>query len=123
MKYFCQFLIGGSAYYLVELIFRYIVKHRSPHWTMFILGGLSLVTILLIENKLKINIIYKSILGGLFITIIEFMVGFFYKYVMNDMLWCYGGINFLNIISLKWSLLWCLISFAIILFSRLLKIN
>jgi hypothetical protein len=107
MKRLLQFLIGGTFYFAVELIFRSIVNHRPPHITAFIMGGLAVVFILFIEEKLKINIFIKSLMGGAFVTLLELIVGSYYKFIKYDPLWVYGGITFYGIVSLRWSLLWC----------------
>jgi uncharacterized membrane protein len=120
-KIISTFIFGGSLYYLAEVVFRLIVNHKSPHIIMFFIGGLSLLTILCIENYLKINLIIKAIIAGGCITLYELITGLVFKFILNNPLWAYGGINFLQIISLKWSLLWCLLALLIMLVARFYK--
>ena len=121
MKRLLQFLFGGLIYFLAELIFRAVVHHRPPHLIMFLLGGLSLVFILFIEDTLKINLIIKSLIGGSFITLLELVVGSYFKFIENDPMWVYSGITFLGIISLKWSLLWCALTLVTLLIYKVIK--
>ena len=107
MKRVLHFLFGGTVYFLIELVFRFAINHRPPHITAFIMGGLAITFILFIEEKLKISILIKSLLGGTFITLLELIIGSYYKFIKHDPLWVYSGITFHNIISLRWSLLWC----------------
>lgn len=120
MKRLLHFLIGGTCYFLSELIFRAIVNHRPPHITAFIMGGLALTFILFIEEKLKANLLVKALMGGAFITILELVIGSYYKFIKHDPLWIYGGITFYNIISLRWSLLWCGLTLLLLLCYRLI---
>lgn len=121
MKQLYQFLFGGLLYYFIEVAFRYILGHRPPHPIMFFVGGFSFIMIIAIENFLKLNLIAKATLCGAGITLIEFCVGSFFKFVLNDMLWEYSGITLFGVISLKWSLLWCGLSLLVILLYRLFK--
>lgn len=121
MKYYRQFLFGGLAYFTVETIFRKIVNHRPPHLIMFIVGGLACIMIYAIENNLKVNLVIKAILSGIGITFMELCVGCFFKFVLNDILWQYSGLNLFGVISLHWTLLWCGLSLLVILLYRVFK--
>ena len=65
--------------------------------------------------------IIKAIIAGCCITLYELITGLVFKFILNNPLWAYGGINFLQIISLKWSLLWCLLALLIMLVARFYK--
>ena len=120
-RHIITFIFGGLTYYCAEFIFRTIVNHRDPHWIVFFMGGFSLLAILHIEKHLKFNLIFKAIIGGAFITMCELLVGLVFNYLLKDPLWTYGGITFLKIISLKWSLLWCAVALGVMLIVRFLK--
>jgi hypothetical protein len=94
VKRLLHFLIGGASYFIAELIFRTIVNHRPPHFTAFLMGGLATAFILFIAEKCSLNIVIKSLIGGMFITLMELVVGSYYKFIKHDPLWIYGGITF-----------------------------
>ena len=78
------------------------------------MGGFILVLLEHLAKYARIGILSKGLIGGAAITTIELLVGVFFKYVVDDVLWCYGGITFLGVISLKWSLFWCLLSLCVV---------
>ena len=78
LKYLLYFLIGGASYYTLEFSYRTLLHRGDTHWTMFIIGGFSLMAILLIDDLLRIPIVFKAILGGIAITVMEFILGGFY---------------------------------------------
>lgn len=39
------FIIGGSIYISIELVYRYLMHRPPTHWSMFVLGGLVFVLI------------------------------------------------------------------------------
>ncbi len=120
MKRILQFLIGGTIYFLVELIFRFIVNHRPPHLVAFIMGGLAVIFTIYLEGRLRLNIMVKALLSGSFVTILELLIGSYFKFVKHDPLWSYSGITFYNIISLHWWLLWCGLALIFLICYRLI---
>jgi hypothetical protein len=123
ISYIYEFLIGGRGYYCVEIIWRVCISKQGvyPHWTMFILGGLSLILICQIDNRLRCSIVLKAILSGAGITLMEFCLGSFYKFVLHSPIWTYGTADFMGIISFTWSLLWCGFSLLVIIIKHLIN--
>ena len=119
MKWVKLFIYGGATYYALEYIYRTLLDRGDTHWTMLIIGGMSLVSIVFIEDKLKCSIFIKAILGGLAITAMEFILGGFYLYVLHDPIWTYGTAAILKVISVTWSMLWCALSLLVILIRRM----
>lgn len=117
LKYF---VFGGSLYFIIEVIFRFIVKHRNAHPIVIFIAGSVCALVFILDDK-KINIILNSIIGGVLATILEFVIGFASLYLFNERLWQYSGITFMGIIGLKWSLLWIGLCFVCILTRRILK--
>jgi uncharacterized membrane protein len=119
LKIFLQFLLGGFGYYTIESIYRALLHRGRPHWTMFILGGLSLVWILFVDKKIKCSIVIKSILSGVVITSMEFILGYYYTYILHTPIWTYGTADFMGVISFTWSLLWCGLALIVLIIKRL----
>lgn len=76
--------------------------------------------IVMIDEKMHINIIFKALLSGVIITAMEFVLGFFYTFVLNDPIWTYGTADFMGIISFTWSLLWCALALCVLIAKRLI---
>ena len=114
------FTVGGCGYYIIEGLYRTILNRGSVHWTMFLVGGLSLVSIVTIDNLLKYSIIIKSILSAIVITLMEFIVGYIYTYIIHKPIWTYGTADFMGIISFTWSLLWCGMACLVLIIKHLL---
>ena len=71
-KYLVLFLIGGATYFCIEILWR-----GYSHWTMFLLGGLRFVCVGALNNYLpwKMNFETQATIGGIIITVLEFIVG------------------------------------------------
>ena len=121
MKHFKRFLLGGIGYYILESIFRILVDHGDTHWTMFILGGLSMVVILTIDDYTEHSLIGKALLSGVIITAMEFALGYLYTYILHSPIWTYGTADFMGIISFTWSLLWCGLALLVLVARRTIK--
>lgn len=120
------FFIGGAIFVFIEMVFTSIAKSISSgnfrlvgqsSIYMFLLGGL----IFLILGKLNetdkirnLHLIIQSLIGGIIITILEFIVGMFLNVLFKLNIWDY--INkpfaslFYNQINLYHSILWFLLS-------------
>lgn len=120
MKYLRSFFIGGAIYYVMEYTFRTLLDRGETHWTMLFMGGATLVALGLIDDKLRCSVFIKAILGGLFVTLLEFLIGGFYLYVLNDPIWTYGTAEIFKVISVTWSMLWCALCLIAILIRRLI---
>lgn len=112
-----RFLIGGTLYYLAEVIWRMLVNHRAAHPIMIVIAGIIVSIIFYLDDK-KVNIFINSIIGGSITTIFELVVGMISLMVFNERLWQYSGITYKGVISLKWSLFWILLCFLCILTKR-----
>ena len=71
-KYLFLFLIGGLIYVSIELIYR-----GHSHWTMGVLGGVSFISIGLINEILswETPLLIQCAIGGCLITFYEFVTG------------------------------------------------
>lgn len=103
------FLIGGGAYYTIELIWR-----SYSHLSMFILGGICFVLIGLINKFYSWELpLWKQMLfATIIITVLEFMFGVILNIFLGLNIWDYGNLKFniLGQISLGYSALWFFLS-------------
>ena len=109
LKYFTLFLVGGFFYIFIEISCR---GHSHP--LMFVLGGLTLILVGLLDEYKKPPIIVQMIMGGIIITILELITGLLFN--RNYQIWDYRNIpfNFKGQICLPFSLIWCVLSFVAI---------
>ena len=108
IKYLILLLIGGAAYYCIELLAR-----GFSHWTMFIVGGICFVLIGIInEITPKISIVWQMILSSVIITVVELVSGCILNIWLGLGIWDYSGqtFNLLGQISLKHSIYWFFLS-------------
>lgn len=108
-EYGALFFSGGFIYVLMELIFR-----GYSHWTMFILGGLCLILIGLINEILpwETPIELQAVIGSVIITLFEFVTGCIVNLWLGWEVWDYSELpmNILGQICIPFSLIWLIIS-------------
>lgn len=116
------FVGGATGYWLIESSWRYVTNRGFyTHPIMALIGGIAVLSMYCLEKRTSIHIIIKALLAALFITMMEFIVGYVYTYILDTPLWTYGTLDFMGIISLSWSGLWWLLSFVCIWIIRLLN--
>lgn len=105
-KYFILFTVGAFAYVGIELIFR-----GHSHWTMGILGGISFISIGLINEILtwETPLWIQCAIGGLLITFYEFITGLTLNVCLHMGIWDYSHMpfNVLGQICLPFTIAWC----------------
>ena len=109
LNYFILFLVGGLAYILIEIAYR-----GRSHPLMFVLSGLSLIFVGLLDEHKKPPIIVQMVMGGIIITILELITGLLFN--QDYQIWDYRNIplNFKGQICLPFSLMWCVLSYVAI---------
>ena len=114
------FWMGGLIYQIVEILWG-----GNSHWTMFIVGGTCEILInyiykLLINNT---NIFIICLLGGIVITLIEFLVGFIVNIKLKWKIWDYSKIknNVMGQICLEYSCYWMLLSLPAVILCIILS--
>lgn len=109
MKYLFLFIFGGILYILFEIGFR-----GYSHWTMFILGGICFIAIGSINNFLswKTPLITQSIIGGVIITILEYITGCIVNIQLGWNIWDYSDkiLNIRGQICLPFCIIWVAIA-------------
>ena len=102
-------LIGGLAYYCVELMWR-----GYSHWTMAVLGGLCLLAIGSINEYLpwEMPLVQQGVVGAVIVTAAEFVAGLVLNIWLGLHIWDYSDLpfNLLGQICLPFSGLWVLLS-------------
>jgi len=108
-KYIFLWLVGGVAYFFIEIIYR-----GYSHWTMLCLGGFCFVFMGLFNEiwSWKMPLWKQMILGGFTTTVLEFITGCIVNLLLNWNIWDYSHLpfNILGQISLPFMLIWCLLS-------------
>ncbi len=112
-KYVIITTAGGLYYYLLEILWR-----GHSHWTMIPIGGVCVLFLYIINDKLeRVPFAYRCVLGSLIITAAELAAGIIVNLVLHLDVWDYSdkSFNILGQISLNSSLLWlalCVPAFA-----------
>lgn len=82
------FALGGSAYGLMELLFR-----GHTHWTMVITGGACVLTLYWLEEWLMgMPLILAAAAGAMIVTAYEFSVGLIVNVRLGWHVWDYSAL-------------------------------
>lgn len=102
---FLLFLLGGFAYYYIEVLWR-----GFSHISMVLCGGCCFVSVGRITSflKNKVSLLMQMFIGSCTITIIEFLTGAIVNLWLHLNVWDYSGVpmNLLGQICLKYSVFW-----------------
>ena len=103
-KYLLIWEIGGITYYTVEILFR-----GYSHESMFILGGLCLVFIGLLNEIFSFNMYFELqvIIGDIIVVGLEFVTGLIVNIWLGLGVWDYSNMpfNFMGQVCLLFALL------------------
>lgn len=109
LKTLTLFLMGGAAYYCVEILWR-----GYSHESMFILGGICFVLVGLINEFLPrdMGIVWQSFIGAIIITVAEFITGLVVNVWLGWNVWDYSEepFNVMGQICLPFFFIWMLLS-------------
>lgn len=116
-EYVAAFLFGFFAYCLFEIALR-----GRTHWTMGLLGGISLTLLYSMEHHLHEPRPVCALLGAGFITAAEFTVGVIDNLIMGWQVWDYTDrpFNLLGQICPLFSALWFVLCIIGLLFCKAL---
>lgn len=106
------FLIGGRLYTWLEVLWR-----GYSHWTMFLLGGLCFVMMGRLNEypfQKKLSLPVLAIISSVFITTLEFIVGYIVNLKLGWQVWDYSCLpfNLMGQICLLYFILWIPLSAA-----------
>lgn len=107
-KYLTLLIIGGAAYYLIEILAR-----GFSHWTMFMVGGICFIVVGIInEITPKMSLVWQMILSAIIITAVEFVSGCILNIWLELGIWDYTDefCNVLGQICPKHTVYWFLLS-------------
>lgn len=119
IKTFLLLFTGGAGYYLIELLYR-----GYSHFSMAICGGMCFFLIYFSDLRFSHkNILFKSLVGAVIITVIEFFTGCIVNMVLRLNVWDYSSVplNLFGQICLPYSFLWFLLCFPIDLLCRIYR--
>lgn len=126
LQYLILFLIGGSIYYLTETIYKGLTSGKSSHFSMFIVGGVLLILIGLInefEPFKKLSIIKQMFISSIMITLVEYLSGIYLNIYLKLGIWDYKKLP-LNVngqICLPFTLIWFFFSIIPILLDDFIR--
>lgn len=109
-EYAVLLIIGGTAYYCIELLWR-----GYSHWSMAVVGGICFISIGLI-NRLCLEwdmpIVEQMFIAGFIITAVEFVAGVILNIWLKMGIWDYSHMphNFLGQVCLSYFALWQFLS-------------
>lgn len=112
-KLLALFILGGAAYYLIEILYR-----GHSHWTMAVCGGICLVGIDFINERMaRRSYFLRAAFCSLLITAIEFITGCVVNLWLDWNVWSYSALsyNLLGQISLLFSCYWFVLSYGVCL--------
>lgn len=120
-KYLILLIIGGSIYYLLEVLWR-----GYSHFTMFLLGGICFILIGLINersNTSHLPLITQQAIATLIITTLEFISGLILNLWLRLNIWDYSSLkyNFMGQICLRFSIIWFFLSLPAILLDDFIR--
>ena len=120
MKYLFLFLLGGFAYFYMEILFR-----GFSHFSMILCGGLAFVLCGALNQspRYHMSLITQMFCSALIITGLELVTGYIVNIKLNWNVWDYSGMpyNFHGQICLGYSLLWLVLSVACIFVDDLVR--
>ncbi len=118
-KYALFFLIGGTGYAVLELLWR-----GRTHWTMVIAGGLCFMMFSLVAEYFKETpLIFKALLCAFGITAVELAFGLVFNIILGMGVWDYSNmpLNFMGQICPYFSLLWCVLALLFLPLAELIN--
>lgn len=120
LKHIFLFLVGGTIYYFIEILFR-----SYSHPSMFICGGLCFVLIgLLNETKqFKLPLLLQMFISSIIITILELITGLIVNIWLKLNVWDYSNLpyNYFGQVCILYTVIWFFLSLPAILLNDYLR--
>lgn len=120
LKYCFLGIVGAMIYVFLECIWR-----GWSHWSMGLLGGICFIAIGLINEYLSWDtpLLLQMIIGGIIITILEFLTGCIVNLWLGWNIWSYANLpyNLLGQISLYSSIGWVGLSLVAIVLDDFIR--
>ena len=114
------FIVGGSAYVIIELLWR-----GHTHWSMAIAGGLCFIIVGGINELFSwsMPLILQGAIGSAAITVVEFIFGLVFNIWLDLNVWDYSNmpLNIMGQICVPFMLLWIPLSIVAIVLDDWLR--
>ena len=100
-----------------------ILWRGYTHWSMGIVGGVGLLSIYIVESKVKATFPIRVFISAFFIVALEFISGILLNVVFKLSIWDYSSLkyNLLGQISLFYSVLWFFLCIPAHILCRILE--
>ena len=100
LKHLVLFIIGGSLYVLIEIIWRAIMGSTPTHWAMFFVGGLIFIILGGINEWIpwELSLLKQCGIGTIVVLLVEFLSGCVLNLWLDLHIWDYSD-KFLNIMG------------------------
>lgn len=119
-KYLSLFVIMGTIYYMIELIWR-----GYSHYSMFILAGICGISIGLINELLSYEMAFwkQSLIGTIIVLVGEFVFGCIFNLWLGYNIWDYSNVpfNILGQVCLPFAIAWVFLSGVAIILDDYLR--
>ena len=113
-EYMLLMFIGGFIYTICEMVYR-----TYSHWSMFIVGGLCLIIVGLLNEGIlpsNLGLIPQSLIGAVAITCVEFVCGLIVNVWLNLNVWDYSDLplNIMGQVCLPFTFIWIVLALVAI---------
>ena len=113
-RLFVMFIVGFCVYITIEVLYR---SYSYP--IMGLMGSILFILIDDINERYDwdIELPYQAIIGGIYATMLEFVVGLLDRIYFHQQMWDYSEefLNFQGVICLRFSIYWCLLTVLAVL--------
>lgn len=120
IKYLILFLIGGTLYWILELLWR-----GRSHPVMVVIGGACFILCGAINEYIpwEMPLAEQGLIGAAIVTAVELISGFSLNICLGMDLWDYSDlpVNLLGQICLPFSMLWILVAMLAIVIDDWLR--
>jgi len=120
VKYCVIFAVGAAVYMTIEILYR-----GFTHWTMGVLGGISLILIGIIDELTTedLPLMVQAPLASIIITLLEYYAGCILNLKLGMDIWDYSELPF-NVdgqICLYFSLAWMVLGMVAVVIDNLVR--
>lgn len=125
LKHSVLFLIGGTVYITIEVLYRYIMNRTPTHWSMFLLGGIAFLIIGGLNEHIEWETPFwvQVIIGTATVLVLEFVFGCILNLWLGLAVWDYSNMpfNILGQVCLPFAFIWAALSAVAIVLDDYLR--
>lgn len=119
------FLIGGTVYIAIEILYRYIMNRTPTHWSMFLLGGIAFLIIGGLNEHVEWDTPFwiQMAIGTITVLVLEFVFGCILNIWLGLAVWDYSNMpfNILGQVCLPFAFIWAALSAVAIVLDDYLR--